>query len=94
MKLYYWINHTFFVIGLLFVGVLIHELVHHFSCSGGDLVAGFYLQSGRMGFGYATCPNGNGNELLAYLLFAIFIVPFISYKLFIDYIAIINHQQQ
>jgi hypothetical protein len=80
------INHIFFIIGLLFCGVFIHEFIHYLQC-GGDFIAGFYLIENKFGFGITYCEEGDASELLAYLGFFIFVTPIIIYNIFKDKIA-------
>jgi hypothetical protein len=77
----YFITHLFFVIGLLFIGVLIHEFVHYLQCDG-DFVAGFYYIKGKAGVGLTVCNNGDASELLAYSISTLFILPIFIYKIF------------
>jgi hypothetical protein len=80
----YLITHLFFVIGLLFIGVLIHEFIHYLQC-GGDFIAGFYYVKGEVGVGVTYCKNGNASELLAYTVSILFVLPVFIYKMIKDF---------
>jgi len=80
----YWIIHLFFVIGLLFIGILIHEFIHYLQC-GGYFVAGFYYIKGKVGVGITYCENGDASELLAYSISTLFILPIFIYKMVKDF---------
>jgi len=82
-KLNYWVAHTFFTIGVLFISVLIHEFIHYLQC-GGDFIAGFYWIKSEWGVGVTYCAKGNASEFLAYSLSLIFTIIVFAIKLKID----------
>jgi len=82
-KLNYWVAHTFFTIGVLFISVLIHEYIHYLQC-GGDFIAGFYWIKSEWGVGVTYCAKGNSSEFLAYSLSLIFTIIVFAIKLKID----------
>lgn len=86
LNLYFWINHIFFTIGLLFINVLIHEFIHYLQC-GGNFISGFYYINNEIGVGITYCKNGNSSEILAYSISFLFIIPIFLFKIFKDKIA-------
>ena len=79
----YWIIHTFFTIGVLFLSVLIHEFIHYLQC-GGDFIAGFYWIKSEWGVGVTYCANGDASELLAYSISTLFTIIIFTIRLKID----------
>jgi hypothetical protein len=77
------VTHIFFVIGVLFSMVLIHESIHYLQC-GGNFIAGFYLINNEAGVGVTYCQRGNASEFLAYSLSSIFTIIVFTIRLKID----------
>lgn len=79
-KLNYWVAHTFFTIGVLFISVLIHEFIHYLQC-GGNFIAGFYWIKNEWGVGVTYCAKGDASELLAYSISFLFVIIVFAIKL-------------
>jgi len=77
------VTHIFFVIGVLFSMVLIHESIHYLQC-GGNFIAGFYLINNEAGVGVTYCQRGNASEFLAYSLSSIFTIIVFTIRLKVD----------
>jgi len=74
------VTHIFFVIGVLFSMVLIHESIHYLQC-GGNFIAGFYLINNEAGVGVTYCAKGDASELLAYSISFLFVIIVFAIKL-------------
>jgi len=75
------IDWFFYIIGVLFIGTLLHELYHWTFC-GGDFVAGFYLKNGQPIVGLTWCATDRlSGELLPTLTEVLFYIVFIFIKL-------------
>lgn len=80
MKINYWVNHTFFTLGTLFISVLIHEFTHYLQC-GGNFIAGFYWINNEAGVGVTYCQKGDASEFLAYSISFLFVIIVFAIKL-------------